>query len=118
MATLRVVAFILAKVENNIFAFTKKNRTISGHITNLVVLDSFRRKGIAKTLMLQIQERLRSKFKTQFISLNVREKNTSAIQRYQSLHYTMVSKLPKYYKNGDNAIRMEMHFEQEALGTR
>lgn len=106
----RIVAFALAKVENNIFTFSKKKRSISGHITNLVVLNPFRRHGIAKKLMLHVQERLTTQNKIQFISLHVREHNTSAIQLYESLGYRMVSTLPRYYQNGDNAARMELQF--------
>lgn len=106
----KIVAFILAKVENNIFNICKKKRECNAHITNIVVLQRFRRQGIAKCLLLELQERLMNHSNVKVLSLNVRENNVAAIQLYQSLHYKMVYKLPNYYRNGDHAHRMELQF--------
>jgi ribosomal protein S18 acetylase RimI-like enzyme len=106
-----IVGFILAKVERSMLR--SKNNHISGHITNLVVLKSRRRTGIGKRLIVHLRDRLRHSVHAKILSLHVRESNVEAIQLYSSLNFHETSRLNKYYRNGDNAIRMELFLLDE-----
>ena len=94
---------LAARINNEIAGFVigridvGRNVT-SGHILTLDVLPSYRRKGIAQRLLLEIE----TVFKERGIKecrLEVREGNVAASNLYQKLGYKKVGKLEKYYGN-------------------
>lgn len=68
-----------------------------GHIYHLALIEHFRRKGIARMLMDEVERRLRDKGCLR-ITLLVTPENKSAIDFYQSLGYEIMKALP-YGKN-------------------
>jgi ribosomal-protein-alanine acetyltransferase len=69
-----------------------------GHVLTLDIEPSYRRKGVAQKLLLEIEDI----FKERGIKkcrLEVREDNVAALNLYQKLGYKKVGKLEKYYDN-------------------
>ena len=84
-----IAGFIIGRID------VERNVT-SGHILTLDVLPSYRRKGIAQRLLLEIE----TIFKERGIKesrLEVREGNVAALNLYQRLGYKKVGRLEKYY---------------------
>ena len=84
-----VVGFIIAQVE-------MEENTEFGHVITINVVRNFRRKGIGKRMLLQIETILKQKGVEQSL-LEVREDNHSAINLYQTLGYKTIGKLENYY---------------------
>ncbi len=84
-----VAGFVIAQIEVD-------ENTEYGHIVTINVAPSFRRKGIATRMLLEIENFLKQRSITQ-IRLEVREDNNPALKLYQKLDYQTFGKLEKYY---------------------
>lgn len=70
------------------------------HITNLAVHPDYRRKGVAKALLLcGLEECYREKIK--YLTLEVRVSNTGAIKLYESFGFKSLGVRKKYYQNNN-----------------
>lgn len=92
---------LIARADGNIAGFIIGRidiirRETIGHIMTIDVNPSFRRKGIAKCLMIEIEEILRQKG-AQESRLEVREGNLAALSLYEKLGYRQISLLENYY---------------------
>lgn len=65
-----------------------------GYITNVAVLPRYRRKGIAKALMLKIMEN-----EMDFLTLEVRKSNVPAIKLYEKLGFYKVGERRNFYSD-------------------
>lgn len=72
---------------------------------NIVVRKDKRQKGIGTKLLNEIFE-VTKRLNIQSITLEVNEKNQSAINLYQRFGFQQVGLRKKYYHNTDNAIIM------------
>ena len=86
-----IAGFLIVQIE-------VENETLYGHIITINVAPPYRRKGVAKKLLQEIELILKQKGITE-CHLEVREDNNSAIKLYQSLNYQKIGKLEKYYGN-------------------
>ncbi len=86
-----IAGFIIAQVEI-------ENEILFGHIITVNVSPAYRRKGIAKKLLQEIESILKQKGITE-CHIEVREDNNPAIKLYQNLNYQKIGKLEKYYGN-------------------
>lgn len=78
-----------------------------GYVTNVATLPKFRRKGIAKAL---INEVLKNEM--EFLTLEVRESNTPAINLYKSLNFVEVGKRPRFYREPtEDAVLMTKYLK-------
>ena len=84
-----IAGFIIAQVE-------VEENTQYGHIITINVTQKYRRKGIAKKLIFEIETLLKQKGIGE-CRLEVREDNRPAIKLYQSLGYLTIGKLERYY---------------------
>ncbi len=84
-----VAGFIIGRID------LVRNKPI-GHIMTIDVALRFRRKGIARRLMLEIEALFSLKGVLE-IELEVREGNSAAIALYEKMGYRLVSKLENYY---------------------
>lgn len=76
------------------------------HITNIAVGTNFRKEGIGRKLMLELEKVARSK-KALKILLEVRPSNDAALSLYNSLDYMPTGLRKNYYSdNGEDAIIM------------
>lgn len=82
-----------------------------GYVTNIAVLPQYRRRGIASAL---ISKQLENKM--QFITLEVRESNTGAINLYLKHGFEPVGKRRGFYtKPDEDAVIMTKYFPENNL---
>lgn len=85
--------------------------TIEGHIYSLAVHIDHRRKGYARALMNAVENDLRRRYPTiEFISLHVRESNTSARQFYRSCDYARCQIVKNYYGDEHGVLMKKIFF--------
>lgn len=84
-----IVGFAIARVD------IRRNMRF-GHILTVDVVPAYRRKGIARKLLTQIENILKQKGASE-CRLEVRENNTAALSLYEKLGYKKVGKLERYY---------------------
>ena len=78
---------------------------------NLAVAPGFRRKGIAKELVLELIDRLKANQVT-CLTLEVRASNTPAILLYEKLGFREVGRRPNYYhKPKEDALILRKEWE-------
>jgi ribosomal-protein-alanine acetyltransferase len=92
---------LTARINNEIAGFVIGqidiiNNTPTGHIITVNTVPAYRRKGIARKLLREI-EALFKKKSIKECRLEVREDNIAAAKLYQKLGYKQVGKLEKYY---------------------
>ena len=84
-------------------------RPTEGHITSLAVSDRFRRRGVAKQLMVAVHDEMEKLVQTS--KLHVRCSNAGALQLYASLGYAVVDVVQGYYHDGEAAYLMAADLE-------
>ncbi len=103
-ATNEVVAYVMTRIEKGLsnfgFGLCKK-----GHIISIAVMPQYRRKGLAKKLMLAANHALRLR-DVKEVYLEVRESNQAAINLYQQLGYITMKVSKRYYSDGEAALIM------------
>lgn len=83
------------------------------YITNVAVLPSYRRNGIAKALLNGVISGAKSR-NCEFITLEVRGSNAPAISLYESLGFEIVGKRKNFYSNPtEDAILYTLFFGKE-----
>ena len=103
----KLSVYYCAKIEEKITGYIGIWKIIDeAHITTLAVHPEFFRLNIAKALMCAIiQECYKSMIK--YITLEVRESNTAAINLYEKFSFDSIGIRKKYYQdNGENALIM------------
>ena len=78
-------------------------------ILTITVIDGFRRQGIAKRLIADIEDYCQSKG-SRAIMLEVATDNTGAIALYEKLGYSQISKRSNYYGSKKDAFVMQKEF--------
>ena len=76
-----------------------------GHITNIAIDPSYRNKGYGKILMKNIMEESR-KVGIEFMTLEVRVTNISAIKLYEALGFKTSGIRPKYYTDNQEDAKI------------
>jgi len=103
----RIVGYVLAKIEEP--SEEGKSEEVHGHVNSISVLRSYRRLGLAKTLMLLSQEAMASIYKASYVSLHVRKSNKAAIALYRdTLGFEVAKVEKKYYGDGEDALSMRL----------
>lgn len=94
------LAYWLVAVENgNVIGYVGSQTVIDeADMMNIAVSDDFRRRGVAKSLILQLVSELKQRGAVS-LSLEVRNSNAPAIALYESLGFQQVGKRPNYYRN-------------------
>ena len=79
-----------------------------GYINNVAVLPAFRRRGIARALLTELEKNAEG---LAFLTLEVRESNLAAQALYVSLGYLPVGRRPRYYERpSEDALLMTKYF--------
>ncbi|MFQ5793652.1 MAG: GNAT family N-acetyltransferase [Candidatus Bipolaricaulia bacterium] len=76
-----------------------------GHIKNLAVDPSFRKRGIGKALLEETLNYLKD-LKADSVELEVRTDNRTAFRLYIKYGFAIKRKIHRYYQNGDDAFLM------------
>lgn len=85
-----------------------------GDIMSIATAPAARGKGTAKALLARMEELLREK-ELQWLTLEVRPSNQSALGLYTSQGFRQVGRRPRYYqKPTEDAILMTKYFTEEA----
>lgn len=90
-----------------IFSVSRSYET--AEVLSLAVSPSFRRRGIARTLMAEVESAVKDEANT--VSLCVRPDNREAVNLYLSLGYKVLALCSGYYEDGSDAYMMVKHLE-------
>lgn len=83
-----------------------RRKESSARLYSLVVAPTARRHGIARALI-QTAESAATARAVQRMRLEVRRENSGAIHLYHKLGYRLVGMLPRFYEDGQDALRFE-----------
>ncbi|KXB09638.1 hypothetical protein AKJ35_00515 [candidate division MSBL1 archaeon SCGC-AAA833F18] len=81
----------------------------TGHVLAVAVSPPYRRRGVGKSLMVNMMDRLQRKGASR-IRIEVRASNTVAQSFYQKLNFRQRRIVPSYYSDGEAAILMQYTF--------
>ncbi len=82
------------------------------YITNVAVDETFRRQGVGKALIDYLKEICKSE-SAEFITLEVRKSNYSAISLYDKCGFSIVGERKNFYENPkEDAILMTFYFNK------
>ena len=105
--------------QDNLVAFAVADPILDEtHILSLVVHPEWRRRGLAKLLVLAV---LWSALEAgqRLVTLEVRESNEAAIALYRSLGMELVGRRPRYYKRPqEDALLLTAHLDQDGASER
>lgn len=76
-----------------------------GHITTIGVSPELRRRGLAKIMLLSIEQGFALRGVTT-VRLEVRTDNVGARQLYEQIGYTITQRMRRYYSTGDDGYLM------------
>jgi ribosomal-protein-alanine N-acetyltransferase len=83
------------------------------HLTNLAVRPEFRRKAVASEILNRILD-ITSARECEYIILEVRPGNASAIGFYEQAGFRLLYRRPRYYRNPvEDALVMVYYFNEE-----
>ncbi|MCC6452696.1 MAG: GNAT family N-acetyltransferase, partial [Acidobacteria bacterium] len=77
----------------------------TAHLTTIGIAPEHRRRGLAKRLLLHVENALRARSINTLV-LEVRVKNTSAQDLYRQKGFYVVQRLNKYYTDGEDCFLM------------
>ena len=104
--------YIVAKINNSILGFAGIWKALDEvHITNIVVKKDHRNLKIGSLLLENLINIAKSLKNVNSITLEVNEKNISAIKLYEKFNFQKLGIRKKYYNNCDNAIIMTLFFD-------
>lgn len=104
--------WLVATVENQVVGYIG-SQSVQGEadVMNIAVHPEFRRKGIAKILLLGLMDKLKTNGVSS-LTLEVRASNTAAIALYQQLEFRQVGCRPGYYRHPkEDAIIMRKEWQ-------
>jgi [ribosomal protein S18]-alanine N-acetyltransferase len=87
------------------FAIAVVDETGGGHLTTIAVAPEFRRRGLARMLMHEVERSFVARGILS-VRLEVRVNNQTAQQLYEQIGYVVVQRMNKYYSNGDDGYMM------------
>lgn len=92
---------LVARVGGNIVGFVistvyADRKALHGHVLTIEVLPAYRRTGVGKALLVEVESIFRQKG-VKSLTLEVREDNLAAIGLYRKLGYEVVGQLKNYY---------------------
>jgi N-terminal acetyltransferase B complex catalytic subunit len=90
----RISSYIIGKAEGN-------STEWHGHVSAVTVAPEFRRLGLARTLMGDLERVSDDVYKSYFVDLFVRASNKVAVQMYHSLGYVVYRRILNYYSDED-----------------
>jgi len=94
-----LMAYIMGKAEGN-------GENWHGHVTAVTVAPEYRRIGLAKNLMDQLEEISDKIYNGYFVDLFVRKSNELAIKMYKNFGYSVYRQVIGYYSGEEDALDM------------
>ncbi len=104
--------FLVAVVEGKIAGYIGAHNILGEvYITNVAVFPKFRRKGVGKKLIASLTE-LAVQENAEFITLEVRKTNSSAISLYEKTGFQTVGERKNFYENPrEDAVLMTYYLK-------
>ena len=99
-----IIGYIMWRVERNPSMNSLKLKN-NGHLVSIAVSKSYRRLGVATTLLSHSMKKIK-KYKIDEFVLEVRVSNYEAINLYKRFNFQTHSVKEKYYRDGENAYYM------------
>ena len=108
--------FLVAIADNKAVGYIGVQEILGeAYITNIGVLQGYRRQGIGKSLLTEASDGA-EKRDCEFITLEVRESNAPAIGLYEMLGFENVGMRKNFYRNPtENALLYTKNFRKETL---
>lgn len=94
------MGYMLGKVEG-------EGKLWHGHVSAVTVAPEYRRLGLAKTLMDDLEETCIRTYNAYFVDLFVRASNHLAINMYEKFGYVTYRRVLDYYSSGGAALDVE-----------
>ena len=104
----RMMGYILGKAEG-------KGKLWHGHVTAVTVAPEYRRLGVAKNLMKELENVTERVYNAYFVDLFVRVSNTLAITMYNNLGYTVYRRVLGYYSGEEDAYDMRKAMPRDVV---
>ncbi|WP_338604755.1 ribosomal protein S18-alanine N-acetyltransferase [Sulfolobus tengchongensis] len=103
----KVVGYIMPRIEWG-FSNLKQLPALvrKGHVVSIAVLEEYRRKGIATSLLEHSMRSMKNDYNAEEVYLEVRVSNYAAISLYEKLGFKKVKVLKNYYADGEDAYLM------------
>jgi ribosomal-protein-alanine N-acetyltransferase len=98
----KVVGYVIGEIRETMLSGLS-HRSKTGHLINIAVLESRRKRGIGNLLLKEMESQFKNKGSTQII-LEVRESNNSARVFYENWGFTEVGRVRAYYPDEDAII--------------
>ncbi len=102
----KIIGYIMWRVERSP-SINRLKLTNKGHLVSIAVLKSYRRVGIAATLLSNSMKKLK-KYKVHEFVLEVRVSNYLAINLYKKFNFNTNNIKERYYRDGENAYYMTL----------
>ena len=96
-----LMGYMLGKVEG-------EGTLWHGHVSAVTVAPAYRRLGLAKTLMDDLESKCIHMYNAYFVDLFVRASNELAIAMYQKLDYVTYRRVLDYYSGDDGEDALDM----------
>ena len=103
----RMMGYILGKAEG-------AGKLWHGHVTAVTVAPEYRRLGVAKNLMKELENVTERAYNAYFVDLFVRVSNALAIAMYNNLGYTVYRRVLGYYSGEEDAFDMRKSMPRDA----
>ena len=94
-----VIGYVMGKCEG-------KNELWHGHVTAVTVAPNYRRQGLAKLLMHELEEVTELAHDGYFVDLFVRVSNAVAIGMYEKFGYSVYRRVLNYYSGEEDGFDM------------
>lgn len=102
----RLMGYILGKAEG-------KENLWHGHVTAVTVSQEFRRLGVAKNLMIYLEEVSEVLYNGYFVDLFVRVSNKLAQLMYENIGYVVFRRVLGYYSGDEDAYDMRKAMKRD-----
>ncbi|MBS7642198.1 MAG: ribosomal protein S18-alanine N-acetyltransferase [Candidatus Bathyarchaeia archaeon] len=102
----KIVGYIMCREETAGFDLPRLKAKRRGHIISIAVLPEYRNRGIGKSLLAKALDSMRERRLEECI-LEVRVSNSIAINLYRKFGFEIVSQIPFYYLDGEDAYLMK-----------
>ncbi len=104
------IKYWVAKIDEEIVGYVALWILIDeGHITNIAVLEEYRKKGVGRKLIAIVKKEM-EELNLSRITLEVRKSNLVAQNMYNSEEFEVEGIRPKYYNdNGEDAVIMSYY---------